>query len=105
MTASIATKPAEDLSKGEHAAEAVRPIGVWRAPEAVLLDEPTSALDEASARAIEELLLSIVYERRMTCVIVTHNRSQAARLSARTMVLKSGMLVAIGPTQEMLNDY
>ena len=43
------------------------------APEALLLDEPTSALDEASARGIEELLLGIIQERRMTCVIVTHN--------------------------------
>ena len=44
------------------------------APEGLLLDEPTSALDEASARGIEELLLGIIQERRMTCVIVTHNR-------------------------------
>lgn len=35
-------------------------------PETLLLDEPTSALDEASARAIEELLLSIIHERQMT---------------------------------------
>jgi putative ABC transport system ATP-binding protein len=75
------------------------------APEAVLLDEPTSALDEASARAIEELLLSIVRERRMTCVIVTHNRPQAARLAERTMVLEAGRLTAIGPTEEVLRAH
>src|SRR5436305_12969552 len=43
------------------------------APEALLLDEPTSALDEVSAREIEELVVGIVRERRMTCVLVTHN--------------------------------
>ena len=42
-------------------------------PEVLLLDEPTSALDEVSARGIEELVLSIIRERQMTCVIVTHN--------------------------------
>jgi putative ABC transport system ATP-binding protein len=73
------------------------------APEGLLLDEPTSSLDEASARGIEELLLSIIQERRMTCVIVTHNRLQAARIADRTMVLEAGRLVAIGPTKEVLH--
>jgi putative ABC transport system ATP-binding protein len=36
-------------------------------------------------------------------VIVTHNRPQAERIAARTMVMESGRLVAIGPTQEVLN--
>jgi putative ABC transport system ATP-binding protein len=73
------------------------------APEALLLDEPTSALDEASARGIEELLLGIIRERRMTCVIVTHNRPQAARIADRTMVLRAGAMVRIGPTEEVLH--
>jgi putative ABC transport system ATP-binding protein len=72
-------------------------------PEALLLDEPTSALDEASVRGIEELLLSIIQERRMTCVIVTHNRTQAARIAGRTMVLEAGRLLTIGPTKEVLD--
>jgi ABC-type iron transport system FetAB ATPase subunit len=73
------------------------------APDALLLDEPTSALDEHSARAIEELVLGIVHERAMTCVIVTHNRSQAARMADRTMVLEAGKLVTVGPTNEVLH--
>jgi len=73
-------------------------------PEALLLDEPTSALDDSSARAIEELLLGIIQERRMTCVIVTHNTTQARRIADRTMILEAGRLIAIGPTREMLND-
>src|SRR5712671_755206 len=62
-------------------------------PEALLLDEPTSALDEASARSIEELLLGIIHERRMTCVIITHNMQQAARIADRAMHLEAGKLV------------
>lgn len=74
------------------------------APEALLLDEPTSALDEASARGIEELLLDIVAERRMTCLMVTHNKAQAARIAPRTMVMHGGALRSIGPTKEVLDD-
>jgi putative ABC transport system ATP-binding protein len=75
------------------------------APAALLLDEPTASLDDASARGIEELVLDIIEERRLTCVIVTHNRLQAARMATRTMVLDAGRLVAVGPTQEMLHAY
>jgi putative ABC transport system ATP-binding protein len=74
------------------------------APEALLLDEPTSALDDVSARGIEELVLSIIRERRMTCVMVTHNTVQAHRIADRTMILQAGELVAIGPTEEVLRD-
>jgi putative ABC transport system ATP-binding protein len=74
------------------------------APEALLLDEPTSALDDVSARGIEDLVQSIIRERRMTCVIVTHNTAQAHRIADRTMILQAGKLVTIGPTKEVLRD-
>lgn len=73
------------------------------APQALLLDEPTSALDEASARGVEDLVLSLVRERRMACVIVTHNTDQARRIADRTMVIEAGKLVATGLTSEILH--
>jgi len=73
-------------------------------PEILLLDEPTSALDEDSARKVENLVLDIIRERRMTCVIVTHNAAQARRVAHRAMVLKAGKLAAIGPTDKVLQD-
>lgn len=72
------------------------------APEVLLLDEPTSALDDASERGIEELVLSIIRERQMTCIIVTHDMPQAARIADRTMVLEAGRMTAIGPTPEVI---
>jgi putative ABC transport system ATP-binding protein len=73
------------------------------APEALLLDEPTSALDETSARGVEELVTSIVSERRMACVIVTHNKKQAERIALRTMIMRAAQVVALGPTAEVLH--
>jgi putative ABC transport system ATP-binding protein len=72
------------------------------APEVLLLDEPTSALDEDSARRIEELVMDIIHERRMTCIIVTHDAAQAHRIADRTMILERGRLVTVGPTKEVL---
>jgi putative ABC transport system ATP-binding protein len=73
-------------------------------PEVLLLDEPTSALDPESVRGVEELILGLVEERRMACVIVTHDNAQAMRLAPRTMIMEAGRLVAIGPTKEVLHD-
>ena len=49
-------------------------------------------------------MLDIIRERRMTCVIVTHNNAQARRIARRTMIIQDGKLVAIGPTNEVLGD-
>jgi putative ABC transport system ATP-binding protein len=37
-------------------------------------------------------------------VIVTHNTAQAHRIADRTMILETGKLVRIGPTNEVLYD-
>ena len=73
-------------------------------PEALLLDEPTSALDDTSERAIEELVLGIIRERRMSAVIVTHKTAQARRIADRAMILEAGRLLKIGPAKEVLHD-
>jgi putative ABC transport system ATP-binding protein len=91
-----------DLSGGEAQRVSVART-LANAPEAMLLDEPTSALDEASAREIEELVQGIVRERRVACIIVTHNKPQAERIADRAMILQVGKLVTIGPTSEVLN--
>ncbi len=48
-------------------------------PEIILMDEPTSALDARSTDAIENLLH--VLKRDRTIILVTHNLSQARRVT------------------------
>jgi putative ABC transport system ATP-binding protein len=71
-------------------------------PDALLLDEPTSALDEDSKRDIEAVILRVVRDSGLTCVMVTHDLAQAARVAKRAAVLRSGRLARIGPVQEVL---
>jgi ABC-type lipoprotein export system ATPase subunit len=52
-------------------------------PQLVLADEPTGNLDEASAASVVELLESLPAEHGCTLVVVTHNRSIAARARRR----------------------
>lgn len=72
-------------------------------PEVLLLDEPTSALDEASRLEVEDLIREIVYQEHLTCLIVTHDLDQAARIATRAMLLRAGRKVNIGPVEEVLN--
>lgn len=70
-------------------------------PDVLLLDEPTSDLDERAEREIEGLIKGIINDRGLTCLIVTHDREQAARLAKRGIVLEGGRIVASGPTAEI----
>jgi len=68
-------------------------------PEVILLDEPTSALDPVATKKVEELLLKL--KEKYTIVMVTHNMSQAARMSDNSMFMYMGELIEYGKTKEM----
>lgn len=65
-------------------------------PEILLMDEPTSALDPIATGRIEELLVHLKNE--VTILIVTHNMSQASRISDKSMFMFLGELVEYDDT-------
>jgi ABC-type multidrug transport system ATPase subunit len=65
-------------------------------PSAILLDEPTASLDDEATSRVEELLLEQC-ANGVAIIIVTHDKRQPARLSARPFIMKSGQL---SPVQE-----
>jgi phosphate transport system ATP-binding protein len=70
--------PANALSVGQQQRLSLaRTLAVQ--PEVILMDEPTSALDPKSTQAIEELILRL--KERHSIVIVTHNVTQARRIT------------------------
>jgi putative ABC transport system ATP-binding protein len=72
-------------------------------PEILLLDEPTSALDEAAKLGIEGLLESLIRQRHLTCVWVTHDAAQALRMADNVLMLEAGRMTAHGRAQELLH--
>ena len=68
-------------------------------PELLLMDEPTSALDPIATNHIEELLFEL--KAKYTIIIVTHNMSQAARLSDFSMFMYLGDMIEHGDTKQM----
>ncbi|MFI3331667.1 MAG: phosphate ABC transporter ATP-binding protein PstB [Rikenellaceae bacterium] len=68
-------------------------------PDILLMDEPTSALDPIATTRIEELIQEL--KSQLSIVIVTHNMSQAARISDKSMFMYLGELVEFGDTKQM----
>lgn len=62
-------------------------------PKILLLDEHTAALDPSTAQKVLELTRRIVAERRITCLMVTHNMHQALELGNRTLMMDGGRIV------------
>jgi putative ABC transport system ATP-binding protein len=61
--------------------------------EVLLLDEHTAALDPGMAEFIMELTQSIVSERKLTTLMVTHSMRQALDFGTRTIMLHGGEIV------------
>jgi putative ABC transport system ATP-binding protein len=99
---SYADRDVSNLSGGEAQRVSLARI-LANTPEVLLLDEPTSALDEATQRGVEDLICSIIHQGRLTCLIVTHDTQQAARLATHVMVMERGKLVEFGPVEEVLD--
>lgn len=72
-------------------------------PTVLLLDEPTSALDETSKSGVEDLIRDLIREHCLTCVMVTHDVGQAARMATRVMVLEDGRIIKEGTVKEVLH--
>jgi putative ABC transport system ATP-binding protein len=70
-------------------------------PEILLLDEPTSALDDDAKLGIESLIQQVVSNSHLTCLVVTHDVAQSARIASRLMVLEAGRCVRIGAVNEV----
>jgi lipoprotein-releasing system ATP-binding protein len=82
-------RPAE-MSGGEQQRTAVA-RALAMAPPLLLADEPSGNLDHHNADALHDLFAELVGELSLGLVVVTHNRSLAAR-AGRVLLLEGGRL-------------
>lgn len=71
-------------------------------PEILLLDEPCSALDINNTANIEKMLIEL--SKDYTIIIVTHNLSQAKRISDYTAFILDGELVEYDETEKIFTN-
>ncbi|MGY2081920.1 energy-coupling factor ABC transporter ATP-binding protein [Modestobacter sp. SYSU DS0657] len=97
--ADAADRPPHHLSFGQRRRVAVATV-LSMQPEVLVLDEPSSNLDPAGRRELAEVLQSLP----VTMLMVTHDLPYALQLCPRSVVLDGGVIVADGPTRELLAD-
>lgn len=88
-------------------------VGLARAlavgPEVLLMDEPFSALDPLIRKDMQEELIVLQRELKMTIVFITHDLHEALRLGDRVAIMKDGRFVQVGSPEEIVgapaDDY
>ena len=68
-------------------------MATLNAPKLLLLDEHTAALDPKTAAKVLEITESIIAEKRLTAMMVTHNMNDAIRLGNRLIMMDEGRVV------------
>jgi len=103
MTAAVLDKYPAELSGGMR-----KRVGVARAiasrPRYLLWDEPTTGLDPVNADNIDELILEVSRELRVTSIVVTHDLDTAFEVGDRIALLYEGKVRASGSPAEMLQS-
>ena len=73
-------------------------------PRLLLLDEPTAGLDPTTARAIDELVLSLKARGDMAIVCVTHELGSINTITDRAVMLATGKVIASGTLDEVRSN-
>jgi len=98
----LADRSARKLSGGE-AQRTSLARALATDPEVIYLDEPFAALDPPTRQSIINDMERIIRETGIAAVIVTHDESEALRLSDRILVMRNGKIVQTGTPDEVMN--
>ena len=70
-------------------------------PRVILYDEPTTGLDPIRADVINELILKLQRELKVTSVVVTHDMHSAFKVANRIVMLYQGNFIFDGTVEEI----
>jgi phosphonate C-P lyase system protein PhnK len=73
-------------------------------PALLLLDEPTTGLDASIAAGVLDLIRDLIEESGVTALVVSHDMTVISMLASRAVVLRHGLMVEAGLTDQLLDD-
>ncbi len=89
-----------DLSGGQRKRIAMARAIVLE-PRVVLYDEPTTGLDPIRADVINELILKLQREFRVTSIVVTHDLTRAFKVADLTVMMHEGKILFRGTPEQL----
>jgi len=96
----VGKKMPAELSGGQRKRVALaRAIAL--SPDVILYDEPTTGLDPIRSDVINELILKLQRELRVTSIVVTHDMASAFKVADRIVMLHEGQIVFDGTPEEV----
>lgn len=68
------------------------------------MDEPFGAVDEITRTTLQDEILRIHQQEKITIVFVTHDINEALKLGSQVLVMDQGKIVQLGSPKEILNQ-
>ena len=99
----LADKKAKLLSGGQQQRIALA-RALAKEPEILLLDEPFSHIDHFRKNNLRRRLFTYLKEQNITCIIATHDSTDALSFADRTFVLKNSGIYADGTPEELYQN-
>lgn len=93
----------ESLSGGQKQKTGLA-LSLVNSPEVLFLDEPTTGLDPNARRAIWEVIRKLKAKGK-TIILTTHYLDEAQQLSDRVAIMDHGHIVAMGTTEEIIQQH
>lgn len=95
----------EDRMPAELSGGMKKRVGLARAiardPEIILYDEPTTGLDPIMADVINELIIRLKEQLKVTSIAITHDMRSAYKIADRIAMLYQGAIQAVGTPDEI----
>lgn len=91
----------DSLSGGERQRVAIGRALLAR-PRLVLMDEPLASLDESRRAEILPYIERLRDEASVPILYVSHSVAEVARLATTVVIMSEGMVMAVGPVQDIL---
>lgn len=79
-------------------------LAISQDPEVLICDEPTTALDVLAQDEVLSVIESLVRERGMALLFISHDLAVVQRMCADVLVMHNGSVVERGASTEVLNN-
>jgi len=101
----VGLKGVEDLMPAELSGGMKKRVGLARAiahdPQIMLYDEPTTGLDPIMADVINELIIHLKEQLKVTSIAITHDMTSAYKIADRIAMLYEGRILEVGTPEEI----